>query len=405
MSSLLQTGLLGGRGRLLAAGAAGVVCFFLAASTAGAAVPSVDVGSSSGPLTHVAVGNDLSCQIQHTGDSSLEFFPPSVTPGDCGTFVAVGGTVYGPDFGNHDGTATGSVTGSSYSPVSAVSQSAKTGAGTSSNPFKVVTSANAGGTGLALTETDSYVNGQESYRTDVAVHNGGGGAQSLTLYRAGDCYLQNSDSGFGFSGASNNVGCSANANNSPPGRVEEWFPITGGNNFLEAGYSDVWSAIATQAAFPNQCARCTEQIDNGAGISWTVTIEPGQTMTFSHFTTFSPTGRTGPPPAPPAGRPSLRVRGLATSCATNNFTVRFAVTSSVGVRRVQVFLDGKRVASTGRSSFSLLVNVHRLRIGHHVLRTVVTDAHGTTVSNTRTFRTCSRAARRPARRIAPRFTG
>src|SRR5205823_3003933 len=136
-----------------------------------------------------------------------------------------------------------------YTPWSAVSQTPKSGAGTSSNPFKTVTTANAGGTGLTVTQTDSYVTGQESYRTDVAIHNGGGGAQTVVLYRAGDCYLQNSDSGFGFAGANNSVGCSANANNTPAGRIEEFFPITGGNQFLEDEYSNVWAAIGTKAPF------------------------------------------------------------------------------------------------------------------------------------------------------------
>ena len=58
-----------------------------AVGSAGAAVPFVDIGAPSGPLTRVAVGTDLSCQAQHTGDTRLEFFPSSVTPGDCGTFL------------------------------------------------------------------------------------------------------------------------------------------------------------------------------------------------------------------------------------------------------------------------------------------------------------------------------
>src|SRR5205823_14156328 len=115
------------------------------------------------------------------------------------------------------------------------------------------------------------------------------------VYRAGDCYLQNSDIGFGFA-TGGAVGCSANANNTPPGRIEEWFPITGGNNFTEDGYSTVWGQIAAQGPFPNACGQCTNQLDNGAGISWGFTLAPGASTTFSHYTTFSPTGRAGPPP-------------------------------------------------------------------------------------------------------------
>jgi hypothetical protein len=270
-----------------------VLSLSTAVSSAGAAVPFVDIGAPSGPLTRVATGNDLSCQTQHTGDTSLEFFPPAATPGDCGTFLAAGGVLFTPDFGNHDHSATsfGSAT-----PFTGAGQSARTGTGSASNPFKVVTNATAGSTGLALAQTDTYISGQESYRTDVKVTNGGGSPQAITLYRAGDCYLQNSDTGFGFTGANGAVGCSATANNTPPGRIEEWVPITAGANFLEARYGDIWSAISAQTPFGNACSRCTENLDNGAGISWSVTLAPGQATTFSHYTTFSPTGQAGPPP-------------------------------------------------------------------------------------------------------------
>lgn len=265
-----------------------------AAGNASAAVPFVDLGASSGPLTSVAIGNELSCQVKHTGDTSLEFYPPSTTPGDCGTFLAVNGNLFTPDFSNHGGSATSFPSGAT--PYTPVSQTAKTGAGTSSSPFKVVTTVNAGSTGVTITQTDSYIVGQESYRSDVAITNNSGAAQNIVIYRAGDCFLQNSDSGFGFTGSGNSVGCSANANNTPPGRIEEFFPITGGNQFLEDTYSSVWSAIDSHNPFPNQCVQCTNQVDNGAGISWAVTIQPGQTVTFSSYTTFSPTGRVGPPP-------------------------------------------------------------------------------------------------------------
>ena len=65
------------------------------------AVPFKDI-STSGPLTHVYVGNELSCQVAYAGDPRFEFYPSAVAPGDCGTMVAVGGALYTPDFSNHD---------------------------------------------------------------------------------------------------------------------------------------------------------------------------------------------------------------------------------------------------------------------------------------------------------------
>jgi hypothetical protein len=257
-------------------------------STVVAATPFTDIASS-GPLTHVYIGNELSCQVAHVGDLSLELYHPSTIPGDCGSFLAVLGTgLFAPDFGNHGATATSSL--SSYTPFTPITQSTATGSGTAADPFTVVTVVDAGSTGLRITETDSYVVGQGAYRTDVAVSNTGTTAQNVILYRAGDCFLQNSDRGFGFVelvGAS--VGCSVNANNSPPGRIEEWVPITAGNNYYEANFYEVWARIGSQLSFPDTC-RCSEFIDNGAGISWSFSVPAGGAVTKSHFTVFSPLG-------------------------------------------------------------------------------------------------------------------
>jgi hypothetical protein len=260
--------------------------------------------ASGGPLTHVYVGDELSCQVAHAADSALQFFPPSTIPGDCGTFLAVNGAdLYAPDFGAHGGSATGGL--GSYTPFTPVSQTPVTGDGSAANPFKVVTRADAGSSGLQLTQTDSYVAGQESYSTQVVVRNAGAAPQSILLYRAADCFLQGSDVGFGFTQPDGTVGCSANANNSPAGRIEAWSPTTPGSHFFESGFGTVWSTIGSKSQFPDTC-RCAESIDNGAGLSWSASVAPGGDATFTHNTVFSPTGQTGaqPPPPPPPPPPS-----------------------------------------------------------------------------------------------------
>jgi hypothetical protein len=379
------------RRRLTLATCAVALGCWIAAPSAGAAIPFVDIGTPSGPLTTVAVGNDLSCQVKHTGDTSLEFYPPSTTPGDCGTFVAVGGKLFGPDFANHDNSAAGSVRSGAYTPYAGGTQSAKSGSGTTASPFKVVTTATTPGSGLSIAQVDTYVTGQESYRTDIAVQNGSGAAQTVTLYRAGDCYLQNSDRGAGFSGPNNAVGCAANANNSPPGRIEQFVPITAGNNFLEANYSDVWSAIASMTPFSNMCARCTETIDNGAGISWTVTIQPGQSASFSHYTTFSPTGQAGPPPAttnnvPPDLTAAATPQCLSIPPVLRNVVAQIPGTGKVtlltrqvdnparplllnlrvqrgGIASAQYVVNGRAVAVSVGSAGSAVVSVVWLKLG------------------------------------------
>ena len=376
----------------VAAAAAAVVA--LAAGPATAAVPFKEIGSA-GPLTSVVIGNELSCQVAHAGDSVLELFPSSAEPGDCGTFVAVGETLFAPDFANHDGSATGFAT--TTTPFSPISQTAVSGQGSAASPLQVTTVAGVGGTGLTVTEKDSYVTGQESYRTDVTVRNTGGGAVSGILYRAGDCYLQESDTGFGFvDNANGAVGCSINANNSPPARIEQWFPITGGNQFMEAGFSEVWRAIASRQPLPNT-NRSGESIDNGAGISWSFSVAPGAAATFSHYTTFSPRGIAGPPVQPPATRvpaSPFGQRGLLETPSNSRCVSRryfriklrkryWPVIAAVTVKMPRV----TRVLR--RRPWGTIVDLRGLPKGRFVVRITALTTTARTVRGTRTYRTCS----------------
>ena len=296
-----------------------------AAATGGAlaATPYQDI-SSAGPLTHIQLGDELSCQVAHTLDPLfLEFYPPGTVPGDCGTFVAVGGALYAPNFAAHGGTATGAL--GAYTPFTPVSQSAVTGAGSVADPFVVVTVADVGATGLRIQQRDSYVIGDESYRTDVAISNSTGSVISGVLYRAGDCYLGGSDFGYGFTevfGTRNAVGCSVNANNTPAGRIEEWVPLTGVNNFLEDFYGGggIWSWIGTKATFPDTCD-CALLQDNGAGISWPFAVAAGGSLTYSHFTTFSPTGKEALQTSKTADNPT------SAAGATNGYNITISNTN------------------------------------------------------------------------------
>ena len=279
------------RGVLLAA-VLGPALMMTEGARASAAVPYQDIGLSGGPLTTIAVGTDLSCQVEHTGDTSFEFYPPAAVPGDCGTFVSLGGTLYAPDFADHDITATDAL--GDYVPFTAVSQTEPVGAGTATDPRRVTTTVNLGTTGVQLVETDSYIADSEYYDTTISFNNSSGASQNVTLYRAGDCYLQDSDWGYGFS-TGDVVGCSASPENSPRGRVEAWTPTTAGATFLEDFYASVWAAIGTQTPFSSTCAQCTTFVDNGAGISWTLSVPPGtSTATRSDSAGFSPNGNLPP---------------------------------------------------------------------------------------------------------------
>jgi hypothetical protein len=265
--------------------------------------------------------------------------------------------------------------------------------------------ANVGGTGLAITQRDTYVTGQESYRTDVTIRNTGGAQRTGVIYRAGDCYLQNSDAGYGFSqpgvGA---VGCSANPNNTPPGRIEEWYPITGGNNFTEDRYATVWSQVAAQTPFPNTCAQCTTSLDNGAGLSWNFSIPPGGSATFSHYTTFSPAGRTGPPASTRPRPISPRRFGLPTNrrCIDKR-KFSFRLRRPVGfVVRAQVFINNVPTKNArGRPRLRRLTIARLPNRGRFRVRIIATQNNGTRLVTRRTYTKCKKSKPK-GRKLRPR---
>src|SRR6185503_1661189 len=201
------------------------------------ATPSADI-SSTGPLTHIWLGNDLSCQVQHIADgTTYEFYPPDIFPADSGTFIAMDGVLYAPDFFNHDYSAAWFFIGASTAFTPAGPQTPVTGLGTAADPYKVVTTVNVGGTGLVIQQIDTYVVGREYYTTEIKINNNGFVTASGILYRGFDAFLSVSDTGYGFtqvfSDNRNAVGCSNNANNSPPDKIVEYIPLTGGNNFFQ----------------------------------------------------------------------------------------------------------------------------------------------------------------------------
>src|SRR5437762_943410 len=259
------------------------------------ATPVADIASPPGPLTHVWVGNDLSCQVQHIADApDFEFFPSDVIPGDAGTFIAMGGVLYAPDFSHHDNTAADNTFPNT--PFTPISQTPVSGSGTAADPFKVVTIVDVAATGLHIQQTETYVAGREYYTTQIMISNSGADTASGVLYRAGDAFLGGSDTGYGFteffSGNRKAVGCSNNANNSPPAKIEELIALTGGDNYYQDEFDFVWSWIGSKMPFPDTCA-CTDHVDNGAGIGWNFSIPAGGSATYSHVTTFSPLGLEG----------------------------------------------------------------------------------------------------------------
>ena len=251
------------------------VTAFVHASVADAATTDI---TSAGPLTDIGISSDLNCSVNHTGDTAGEWYGNTA----CGTFLASGGTLYGPAYTPAGGAA------SPLTPWTPISQSAVTGSGTTSDPYKIVTVDAAGTTGLQVTETDTYVVGQESYRDDVKVTNTGGTSASGVLYRGGDCYLQDSDYGYGiYDSSSGAITCTTSL--TPGSRIEQMLPVTPGSNYFEGFYNTLWANIGTQNPLPNTCD-CSTYEDNSEGLSWGVNLGAGASETFSSVVTFSPLG-------------------------------------------------------------------------------------------------------------------
>ena len=108
------------------------------------------------------VSDTLHCQVAHRDDDEFEFFPSGLDAGGCGTFLATGGTVYGP--------AGGSPTLFPWTPVSQTLRRAATAVG---DPLRMVTTVEIAAAAAQVEQTDSYVVGSQSYRTDVQVINTG----------------------------------------------------------------------------------------------------------------------------------------------------------------------------------------------------------------------------------------
>ena len=249
---------------------------------------------SAGPLTDITVGDDLSCQVQAGGFD--QFFGDA--PGSCGTAIVFGGQSYGFTEDN---------------PLNSVDPATLSGSGPAQDPYVVTTTVDAVDANsnplVTLTEVDSYVVGNDYYRTDMTVTNvSGSSITNLILYHAGDCYLNGDDDGFGFAdAASGTVACSQNPENTLAGPFMAFQPITANDHYMESYYFDVFDAIGTNWDFPDTAdingdptTGSTE--DNGEGINWdTGTLAPGAPQTYSMCTTFS-SGAVGTP----CSRPLLR---------------------------------------------------------------------------------------------------
>ncbi len=314
------------------------------------AVGSAEVINSAGPLSVINVEGDLDCQVQASGDASPSFFGEA-TDGGCGTFLAlaegqevpVGGTLFGPN------PAAGSFT--AEKPDFTPGSQALTGHGTASEPYVITTqvTANEPTDGepikvAELTETDSYVTGQDSYETTIVVINLGTKALKGALYHVGDCFLADVDTGFGAENvpSADSVACAIDTNNSPPARFMAFTPIAtsgfpiGSASHVESQYPTFWEDMTpTGVPLPGTVDTTgfeNKPEDNGMGLSWPVALAPKATATLKLTTTVSPDSA----PTSSSSAPSASAGGACVSSG------QFPVTISAvdGTNAVHYAVDG-----------------------------------------------------------------
>lgn len=331
-----------------------------------------------GPIVQIATSETLNCSVNLAGQSTGEFFDDTA----CGTFVAVGGDVYGPD-----AIPAGVVARQTWTPVS----QRTSGSGNAADPYAIVTEV-AGG-GLAVQQTDTYVNGDNHYLSEMFVSNPGADPLQVTLYRAADCYLGENDYGFGaYDAATGTVSCvgpDQDGQASAASRLEQFIPSTAGSDYLYGLYFDIWDAVASGQPLPNELRDANRLSDNGMALSWTVTIPSGGQALFAMQTNFSrldaidlssaltitPTSVLTEDTAQVAARvsnPNAWAQELSGATVSLPAGVQYVSGSAVGIAEPvvnagQLTFDGARAAIAADGSFGFTFEVTSASVGVHAI--------------------------------------
>lgn len=223
------------------------------------------VTTSPDAITEYDVGSDLGCAMFASGDDDGEFYGGSA----CGTFIAVGGQLYGPseipageNLGSYD----------SWDPVSQTTS----GSGTAGDPFVITTTASADGSPITISETDTYAVGGDEVATSMTLTNSSDSPAQLNLYHGFDCFPGDSDTGTGTA-SSGSVSCVSDNVTADGARTLKLTPLTGGSSYVEEFYGQLWSDIASQGLFSNTVE--ADDHDTAEGLAWPVTVPANGSVT------------------------------------------------------------------------------------------------------------------------------
>jgi hypothetical protein len=350
--------------------AGGVLVLVLMAVLLPAAPAMADVTiTSTGPLTSIYLGESLACQVD-LGDGARQIF--GGVPGSCFT----------------DLVATGLVPSS---------QSAVTGGGTSPNDPFTVTTEMFNSAGITLRRTDTYVTGDRFWTSEVTVINSSGAPLDDVLWHGLDCFVAGNDAGYGFFAAGTGaVYCAQNAGggNIMLGLVPN--PSSPPSRHYEGPFSGAFQPGPT--GFGNTCSG--DFVDNGAGLSWQISVPNGSQVSRTFRTTFEPAGTRCAVTAQPDTLPPDATISSAPPGSTPSRDASFSFGSSDPSARFECSLDGGafEACSSPKSYTGLSEGAHTF-----VVRAI--DAAGNQSSDTHSWTIAAQAQRKTLKDLPPPVVG
>lgn len=221
----------------------------------------------SSPL-RIVVADNLAMAVYHNG--AAQFYGENAA----GTFVAINGVMYGSD-------PAASIFFNPL-PFNSVSNSAATGTGTAADPFTIVTVVAAGDTGVQVTQTTTYVNGDSHYGIGLAVTNTGTVQRSIRIFYGADLYLNfpgnEADYGYGFYDRTTGA---IGARSQDYLNVQAFIPITRPNAYQESTFTTFWTNLGIEGNPNLNNTIDTTYHDVAAGLQWNRSLAAGATETIS----------------------------------------------------------------------------------------------------------------------------
>ena len=222
--------------------------------------------ANAAPLDFLGVDKTLRCSVVR----GLPLYAGS--GGACGTFVALGATVYGPADVLEGATP--------FTPVSQV-------ATIDGDVARLVTTVALGDTGVKVRQTDAYAAGRGWYRTDTALVNEGDNARTATVYRAAECNIGPEAERRSLRDAATGMAaCEGNVDDART--LAALLPLSAGARHQSG--ANVLARVKAGAELADTCA-CDGAVEQHAtAIGWTVTAAAHGEASRASVGAFGPDG-------------------------------------------------------------------------------------------------------------------